>query len=100
MDQIAAMEVEVAAHDDELDKLNKRLKIVDDVLTPKYIISETYHKWHICQQCRDLPVKEWEAVCGWKYGRSVYERRTALAENMSNEDYCSTCFDKDAEDSD
>ena len=44
MDQIAAMEVEVAAHDDELEKLNKRLKIVDDVLTPKYIISEKYHR--------------------------------------------------------
>ena len=100
MDQIAAIEVEVAAHDDELDKLKQRLKIVDEVLTPKYIISEKYQKWQICLQFRNLPVKEWKAVCGWKYGRSVFERRTVLAENMNDKDFCSTCFDKDAEDLD
>ena len=81
-------------------KLNQKLKIVDSVLTPKYIISEKYKKWHICQQYRDLPAKEWKAVCGWKYGRSVFERRTTLSENLTNEEFCTTCFDKDAADSD
>ena len=93
------MESEVAKHDDDLELMNKKLAILDSAVSPKYIIGDKHKKWHITQRWQDVPVSGWRALCGWRYGESVFERRSALAEVMKDEDFCTTCFDMDAPDS-
>ena len=57
-------------------------------------------KCHVCQQWQDRPAKEWKTECGWRCGRSFFERRSVIAEGLVDEEYCTTCFDKDVADSD
>ena len=90
----------MAKHDDALDALNDKLKILDATITPKYIVSEKYHKWHIVQRWHDIPKADWKSYCGWRYGKSVFDRRSKLPENLPVDEYCATCFNTDLGDSD
>ena len=99
MEQLKILEVEVAKHDQDLEDMNAKLAIFDSKLTPKYVISDKYQKWHICQKWQDVPSKEWRTLCGWRYAKSVFERRTELADNLKDTECCTTCFDLDAPDS-
>ena len=94
------MQKEVEKHDDDLEELNKKWKILDGKVTPRYIVSEKYQKWHICQQWQERPSKEWKTACGWRYGKSVFERKSIIPGDLKDEEYCTTCFDRDANDSD
>ena len=82
LNQLQAMEKEVSQHHDDLDKMNERLKIIDGLVAPRYIISEQYRKLHVCQQWQDRSPKDWRTVCGWKYGRRTFERRSVIAEAL------------------
>ena len=71
------MEEEVVKHDDELEAMHKKLAILDSKVSPKYIISDQYKTWHITQKWQDVPAAGWRALCGWRYGKSVFERLKA-----------------------
>ena len=94
------METEVAKHDDDLEAMNKKLATLDSTVSPKCLIRDKYKKWHSTQEWQDVPAAGWRALRGWKYGKSVFERRSKLAEVMKGDDYCTTCFDVDSPDSD
>ena len=78
LNQLAAMEKEVSEQHEDLTKTNARLRVMDGLVTPKYIISDKYKKWHVCQQWQDRAAKEWKTECGWRYGRSSFERRSVI----------------------
>ena len=42
------LRTEVANHDKELQELNAKMAIMDEVTSPKFVISDKYKKWHIC----------------------------------------------------
>ena len=96
MKQIEDLKRDMLSQDARLEDLKTKLALLDDLTTPKYIVSEKYKKWHVCLQFHDLPVAEWRVRCGWRYGNSVFERRMALVPGAR----CSTCFEDDGDDSD
>ena len=44
------LRTEVAKHDKELHDFNVKMTIMDEVTSPKLVVSDKYKKWHICTQ--------------------------------------------------
>ena len=89
---------EVANHDQELQDLNIKLAIMDEITSPKFAIRGKYKKRHIRYQYHEVPRAEWRVLCGWRYGKSVFERRGKIPDDLPDLQKCGTCFDLDAED--
>ena len=87
---------DMSKQDAEIANVREKLGILSDLTTPKYIVSNKYGKWHISLQYHDLPAAEWRVRCGWRYGKSIVERRSVYLQG----DTCSSCFDVDGDDSD
>ena len=69
-------------HEDDLDRLLKQVKVVGSISSPLYVVSDKYKKWHITFPFHDSPKKGWRVRCGWRYGCSVFERRTTLPQDV------------------
>ena len=64
-----------------------------DAVHPKYVISDKYQKWHVVPKFADVPVKQWKARCGWRYGCSKYGRRSRAPAVWGPDEKCPRCFD-------
>ena len=103
MKQLTDLQAEVKQHEDDLDRLLKQVKVVESISSPLYVVSDKYKKWHITFPFHDSPKKVWRVRCGWRYGCSVFERRTTVPQDLNRALYiCGTCFNEtdDAEESD
>ena len=90
--QLNAVKAEAARHDEELAALGKRLEILDSSTLPKYIVSDKYRKWHVCLNYVDVPIKDMETRCGWRYGSSIYDRKSFIPETWKKDERCPRCF--------
>ena len=89
-----AMKAEAARHDEELTTLGKRLEILDAMAVPKYIVSDKYQKWHVCLVYTGLPIKEMKTRCGWRYGMSIFVRKSFTPDRpWLKYERCPRCFD-------
>ena len=93
--QLDTMAKDVERQERELLELNRKLEIIDVKVSPPYIISFKYKKWHMCLYWRDSPIEDWKTKCGWRYSGSKYERRGALPTSLTAEHRCGTCFGED-----
>ena len=92
---------EAAERDKEIQQLAAKLEIVDGKASPKYLVSAKYQKFHVCLAWQDCQPSEWRTKCGWKYGASKFQRRSALPSNLTNKEKClgrGACFDYEDED--
>ena len=87
------MKSEAARYDEELAALGKRLEILDATAVPKYIVSDKYQKWHVCLAYTDLPIKDMKTRCGWRYGMSIYMRKSFTPVTWKKDERCPRCFD-------
>ena len=78
--------------------MNVKMASMDEVTSPKFVVSDKYKKWHICTQYHEVPLSDWRVLCGWRYGKSVFERRGRIPDDLPDVQKCGTCFDLDAED--
>ena len=95
--QLDDMAKEVERQEQELADLSHKLEIVDTKVSPPYIISAKYKKWHICLYWHDSAAEEWKTKCGWRYAASKYERRGVLPTSLAAEHRCGTCFGEDTD---
>ena len=98
MKQLTDLQAEVKQHEEELDKLLKQVKVVESISSPLYVVSDKYKKWHITFPFHDSPKKEWRVRCGWRYGCSIFERRSTVPLDLDRAVYiCGTCFNENAD---
>ena len=88
------MTTEIEKHDRDLNEMAEKCAILDATVTPKYVLSDKYKKFHIALAWQDTPVKEWKCRCGWKYGHSTYQRRSKVPDDTKASEKCGTCFDE------
>ena len=82
--------MQVAKQDEELARLGEQHAILESSTLPKFVVSDEYQKWHIALNYVDVPKL---LMSGWKYGRSVYERRANAPEKCKKDQRCTRCFD-------
>ena len=82
MKQLMDLQAEVKQHDEELDQLLKQVKAVESIASPMYVVSDKSKKRHITFPFHDAPKKEWRVRCGWRYGGSIFERRSTVPEDL------------------
>ena len=90
--QIEALVMKIEAQEKEMDELVKKFAITDALLSPPFIISDKYQKWHEVLAYSDLPKKSWKTHCGWAYGFSVFERRSKMPDDIDPKHKCPRCF--------
>ena len=91
--QLEELTVQVAKQDEELARLGEQHAILESSTLPKFVVSDEYQKWHIALNYVDVPKLLMKTRCGWKYGRSVYERRANAPEEWKKDQRRTRCFD-------
>ena len=87
------MKADSSRHEEELLALGKRLEILDYRAVPKYIVSDEYQKWHVCLYYVDVPVDSMKTRCGWRYGASIFVRKSFAPVTWKKDERCTRCFD-------
>ena len=85
---------EVEKHDRDLIELSEKCAILDATVTPKFVLSGKYKKYHIALMWQDKPIKDWKCRCGWRYGHSAFDRRSKVPDDIDAIEKCGTCFDE------
>ena len=93
MNQLKEMAEEVKKVQAELDDAKKHIEVVESAVHPIYVVSDKYQKWHITFPYADVQKKSWKCRCGWKYGKSVFDRMVNLPDDLSVTDKCKDCFE-------
>ena len=76
-----------------MDETKKHIEVVESAVHPIYVVSDKYQKWHISSPYADVQKKFWKCRCGWKYGRSIFDRMSSLPDNLDVTDKRKDCFD-------
>ena len=69
------------------------MEILDDSAIPKYIVSDEYQKWHVCLYYVDVPTDCMKTRCGWRYGASIFIRKSFTPDVWMKDERRTRCFD-------
>ena len=93
MKQLEELTEQVVKQDEELARLGEQHGILESSTLPKFIVSDEYQKWRVALCYVDVPKQLMKTRCGWKYGRSVFDRRANAPEKWKKDQRRTRCFD-------
>ena len=67
---------------------------------PMYVISDKYKRWHLSLPWQNQEKKNMRCKCGWRYGLSIFQRRSAMPADLHMREKChgpTGCFATDPE---